>query len=51
MEHEIELIKKYQNTGDESIILHIIEHPWAYSAPAIMWAINVQCELLEKRNK
>lgn len=46
-QEEIEMVEKYQKTGDEKIIRQVIEHPWAYCVAMVMWAINTECHLKE----
>jgi len=43
------LIMKYLETKDESILDHVIEHPWAYSVDMIRAVITLQCINLTPR--
>jgi hypothetical protein len=40
---EMELVQKFLDTRDESLIRKVIEHPWAYSIEMIQIAIAIEC--------
>ena len=47
---EIELVSKYLNIDDKSIIQHVIDYPWAYSAEMVRVAIAIQWyDMMPKR--